>query len=312
MSLSPYNPNTDLMPQQPTAAPDLMSWAIEAGEVYKIAEALARTQFVPATLRGKQDDICAQILYGREVGMTPMVALQQIHLIDGRPSMSALSMRGLAQSKGVKFRLEESTESRCKMSAIAPGDIAPTTVTWTFDRAKKLGVTGKQNWQKQPQAMLVARATSELCRLVAAPLFLGMSYATEELRDGVDSVAQFADTTPEPEPQTERTIRRKPIKAQATVDEVKPEPVVEPEQPGTPADARTPVTENTRKALMAAFREFDMADRVLRLAYVSDIVGREIGSVNDITEDEAKTVLRQVHVDIDNKAEHWDDVEVAS
>lgn len=286
MSMSPYQPNTDVYQYtELPGTPDLMNWAAEATEVYKVAEALARTQFVPPALRGKPDDICAQIMYGRDVKLPPMVALQQIHIIEGRPSLSALSMRGMAQSSGVKFRLEESTETRCRMSAIAPGDAAPTTITWTTDRAKKLGLTTKSNWIKQPQAMLIARATSELCRLVAAPLFLGMAYSTEELRDGGAEFDMPEQPQPAADAPAERTIRRKPLKAEATVEQ-QPNTAPQPE-PGQPAG----VSDNVRKALMASFNEADIKDRTMRLSYVSDILKREVGSVNEITDDEGKRVL---------------------
>lgn len=286
MSITPYEP------AQPTN--DLMIWAEEAAQVHQVAKALASTQFVPPAMKGRPDEVAAQILYGREVGMSPMVALSHINVIEGRPSMSALAMRGLAQTKGVRFRLEESTETRCKMSAIAPGDSVWTTITWTIDRAKKLELTNKKNWLRQPQAMLIARATSELCRLVAAPLFLGLAYSTEEIRDGAGEVFDYAATA-EPEPAPEpapRTIRRKPLKTEATVgDEKKPEPAPEPAP-----DVQT-VSDGVRKALMARFNEAKITDRVTRLAYVSDVLGREVGSVNDITDAEGKSILHQLDED---------------
>jgi hypothetical protein len=330
---------------------DLVHWAEEASHVHKMAQALASTSFVPKAMQGRPDEIAAQILYGREVNMSPMVALQQIHVIEGRPSLSALSMRGMAQAAGVKFRLDDSTETRCKYSALAPGDSNWTVVTWTMDRARKLGVADKANWKKQPQAMLVARATSELCRLVAAPLFLGLSYSTEELRDGSDdtsalyestsiddaspktSTAAPADRTPTPS-QTEspRTMRRDPVKATASVDEPE-QPAIRAAPVREPAPARTPpaevgydtrnladsgpgakvdrpdmVTADTRKALMATFNDAKMPDRVTRLAYVSDLLGREVQSVNQITEPEGKAVLVRLHTDFprETRDSEWD------
>jgi hypothetical protein len=50
-------------------------------------------------------------------------------------------------------------------------------------RGKPVEATGKENWQNQPQAMLLARATAECARLIAADAILGIPYAAEELRD---------------------------------------------------------------------------------------------------------------------------------
>ena len=53
-------------------------------------------------------------------------------------------------------------------------------VVWTIERAGQLGLTTKDQWKKQPQTMLVARATGELCRLVAADALSAVPYAAEE------------------------------------------------------------------------------------------------------------------------------------
>lgn len=327
MTLSPYEPGGAIEVHQ-VGSVNLEKWASDAAAVHGMAKALATTSFVPASLRGRPDEITAQILYGQDVNLPPMVALSQIHIIDGRPSMSALAMRGLAQAQGVKFRLDESSEARCRMSAIAPGDQGWTTIVWSHDRAKKLGLTNKSNWTKQPQAMLIARATAELCRLVAAPLFLGLSYSTEELRDGADDLPEAMPYEPAPEPEKVRTLKRQPIKATASVekkpDEQKPEPVGystadTPNRPqGVTVDrGPDPVTEQVRKALMAAFNEAGIKDRVPRLAYVSDLLGREVHSVNQITNDEGKRVLRKLVADYPQllhtktNLEDWDDVQVA-
>lgn len=321
MSIQPYEPKPQLPAHQ--AETDLVQWAVAAADVYKVAEMLAQTTFVSKSLYGKPQEVAAQILYGREVNLSPMVALQQINIIDGRPSMSALSMRGLAQANGIKFTLHESGESRCKMSAQAPGDREPTTITWTIDRAKKLGLTGKRNWTSQPQAMLIARATSELCRLVAAPLFLGMAYSTEELRDGVDQLADVHQEPPAPaEEDKPRTLRRQPVKATASVPQ-KAEPTDEEHArqvklqreaaesfgdsystqdiPAREPGAEVPrevVDPKVRAALQIAFKTAGLDDRQTRLSYVSDLLKREVHSFNQLSAGEAKTVLDQLHIDL--------------
>ncbi len=314
MSMQPYEADGELVTTT-TGPVDLYQWANAATQVHRMAQALANTSFVPVNLRGKPDEVAAQILYGRDVNLPPMVALQQINVIEGRPSMSALAMRGLAQASGVKFRLIESTQTRCVMAARAPGDAGFTEVRWDMDRAKKLGVATKRNWQNQPQAMLIARATSELCRLVAAPLFLGLSYSTEELSDGDVTVDLPADVPPPAAPT--RTVRRKSA-AQAdvptpapTADAIRPMAQAEPvdasfdngPQDDQAQDAVAvdrgdgPVTGKTRAALMAAFRLTNIEDRDTRLAYVSDLLDREVGSINDVTDGEGRRVLDQLKTD---------------
>jgi hypothetical protein len=310
VSVTPYGePITGELETFQAGQVDLTRWAQDASEIHKIAQILASTNFVPTTMRHKPDEVCAQMLYGRDVNLPPMVALQQIHVIEGRPSLSALAMRGLAQAKaGVKFIVDENTSTRCVMRAKAPGDPGWTEVKWDIERAKKLGVAGKSNWTKQPQAMLIARATSELCRLVAAPLFLGLAYSTEELQDGaVDSPVD----SPTPAPKT-RTMKRAatPAPGQSTVDEVPLGSVSLGMNAPVKATATVPsfdngefhppaptLTDNTRAALMAQFRNNKITEGVTRAAYVSDQLNREVTSMNDLSEAEARLVIAQLKAD---------------
>ena len=57
------------------------------------------------------------------------------------------------------------------------------TVTWTLDMADRAGLLNKSNWKKYPEAMLWARAASQLCRMLFADCFAGNTYTPEELGD---------------------------------------------------------------------------------------------------------------------------------
>src|SRR5882757_7335309 len=48
---------------------------------------LAHSSFVPKEFRGKPDEILAAIQYGFELGVGPMQALQNIAVINGKPSV---------------------------------------------------------------------------------------------------------------------------------------------------------------------------------------------------------------------------------
>jgi hypothetical protein len=161
----------------------LVLWAYEASQANKIAQALAKTSFVPATLRGKPDDITAAILAGQELGLQPMASLRSMDVIQGTPALRAHAMRGLVQSRGHSLNLVESTEARCVYRGRRKGEEEWQEVVWTIERATSLGLTGKSEWKKQPKTMLVARATGEICRLIAADALYAMPYASEELYD---------------------------------------------------------------------------------------------------------------------------------
>lgn len=159
----------------------LMLWAAEAHQAAQIAVKLAQTSFVPASLRGKPADITAAILAGQELGLQPMATLRSMDVIQGTPALRAHAMRGLVQSRGHKVELVEASPTKVVMRGKRKGERAWQTVEWTIQRAAQLGLTGKDQWKKQPQTMLIARATGEICRLIAADVLYAMPYAAEEL-----------------------------------------------------------------------------------------------------------------------------------
>ena len=160
---------------------DLMQWVQDARQAALVAQSLAKTSFVPASLRGKPDDITAAILAGQELGMKPMATLKSIDVIQGTPALRAHAMRAIVQSHGHEIELVESTPELCRMRGRRRGAEAWQEVTWDLPRAELMQLTGKAEWKKQPQTMLVARATGEMCRLVASDVLHGMPYAAEEL-----------------------------------------------------------------------------------------------------------------------------------
>ncbi|MFI6534157.1 hypothetical protein ACIBHY_16980 [Nonomuraea sp. NPDC050547] len=176
---------------QPQPSP-LMQWAMEARQAEQIAEALARSSFVPTTMRGKPAEITAAILAGQELGMQPMAALRSIDIIHGTPGLRAHAMRGLVQSRGHKVQVVESTDTVCIIRGQRKGEAEWQQVEWTIERAARLGLT-KDQWTKQPRTMLVARATGEICRLIASDVLHAMPYAAEEL--GTEAQAYSVEAT---------------------------------------------------------------------------------------------------------------------
>ncbi|MGW9447088.1 hypothetical protein [Bacillus mobilis] len=167
--------------QQSFEGDALVQWAMAADRAYQISQKLANTSFVPQSMKGNAGNITAAILAGNELGLPPMAALRSIDVIQGTPGLRAHAMRGLVQSHGHQVQLKESTPEKCVMRGRRKGDEDWQEVEWEIGRAQKLGLLGKDQWKKQPQTMLVARATGEICRLIASDVLHAMPYASEEL-----------------------------------------------------------------------------------------------------------------------------------
>jgi len=294
----------------------LESWLREAEAASGIARALVGTAFVPDGLMARDEhnrpdydrtlqQVAAVILKGRELGLDPMASLSAMTIIKGTPCLYALTLRALLQSHGHQIWVVEQTPHRAIVRGRRGGVIGAEEQEsrWDTDRAKKAIATyGRPDspWQKQPQNMLVARATAECCRLVAADALLGLPYVYEELQDITDPEPAAAETpSPRAAPApVKRTARRASAPQPGSV---KPPP----DTTGDPADggdaaggvdgappATSPmITDPQRKALYAGLRDLGLGEKDAGLRQISLWIGRAIDSTKDLTEDEASSAL---------------------
>jgi hypothetical protein len=145
---------------------------------------IAATEFVPPGLRGNLPAILACVATGRALGIADMTALRSIHIIDGKATFSAELMVMLARQRGHSIQGEVADGvARVVGKRADNGDTM--TVEWTLAMAERAGLLNKQNWRKYPEAMLWARAVSQLCRELFADCFAGATYVPEELEDTV-------------------------------------------------------------------------------------------------------------------------------
>lgn len=165
-------------PPQPTN--ELMAWVESARQANTVAQSLAKTDFA-GQFRNKPDEITAAILTGQELGLKPMTALKSIDVIQGQPALRAHAMRAIVQHKGHDIELVESDDTHCVMRGRRKGSDGWQQVVWDIPRARLMGLLNKDQWKKQPKSMLVARATGELCRLIASDALHGLPYAAEEV-----------------------------------------------------------------------------------------------------------------------------------
>jgi hypothetical protein len=171
-------------PQAPAGPPAVIPSDAEASVVFKLAKNLARTTFVPKAYQGHPDEIAACILYGRALGIDPMLALQEIAVIQGRPTVSAKYMAGKVLAAGHRIEVIEWTDTECKLrgTRYGQGEDSSLDVTFSLDDAKRAGLLrAGSSWSTYPKAMLMARATSMLARALFADLVLGMAYTAEEM-----------------------------------------------------------------------------------------------------------------------------------
>jgi hypothetical protein len=134
-------------------------------------------------------DRLAAMLAGAELGFDPMASLRAFDNIQGVPAPKAITLRAVVQGQGHKVHIVESTAERAVVRGLRRGETEWQESIWDMGRARAMGLTekaadpNKNPWKKQPQAMLVARATAEVCRWIASDAIMGMPYAAEEIED---------------------------------------------------------------------------------------------------------------------------------
>jgi hypothetical protein len=163
------------------APPARDTFAILADAI-RLAEVVADTELVPSALRRRPDAVVAVVLKGHELGLSPMHALSAVHLISGRPALSAEAMRALVLARGHTLLVEASdTEAtvRCRRREWQAEQWS--SHTFTLEDAQRAGLAGKGTWASYPRALLTARATSEACRAIFPDVIAGLSYTPEEI-----------------------------------------------------------------------------------------------------------------------------------
>ena len=134
--------------------------------------------------------------YGHQLGVDEFTALQNMLVIDGKPSMNASLMHSLImRDHGPDAVLVlESTETICQLVCRRRGSKVSSTVEYTIQEAEKAGLVNKPGprggpgvWKAYPKDMLFARAISRAGRQVFRDTTMGL-YTPEELGGNVIDV----------------------------------------------------------------------------------------------------------------------------
>lgn len=171
-----------LSPARPVQSPvlaQLMEHAQAMTTAKQLADALCATDLVPQDYRNKAGNGAAAILYGAEIGLNPIQALQNIFVIHGRPAIYARTAIALVKSHGVKLQTIESSNETVTVRGTRDDEIEE--VTWTIEDAKRAGYTKNAKYTTNPRQMLYAKAAMEVCRNLAPDILLGIAYSREEL-----------------------------------------------------------------------------------------------------------------------------------
>jgi len=185
-----------------------------------------------------------KMLAGREMGVGPIQALAQIHIVEGKPAAGAsLIAANVKRSGRYDYRVKVRTNEECVLEWFEQGKSVGES-SFTLDDARRAGLAGKNNWKSYPRAMLFARALTEGVRVYCPDAAGGVIYTPEELG------AASTNENGEPLEREERDVT--PPKPAAPSRAVKHGKRAEPAEVDEPGEF---ISEAQRRRLFAAAQE---------------------------------------------------------
>ncbi|MBR8201662.1 hypothetical protein [Burkholderia vietnamiensis] len=149
-------------------------------QAMQLANILADSSIVPKDFIGKPGNVLVAIQWGMELGLKPMQAMQNIAVINGRPSLWGDALLALVLASPVCEYVQEWEENGTAFIKVKrrgkPEDIQ----SFSDDDAKKAGLIGKQGpWAQYPQRMKKMRARAFALRDNFADVLKGIAVAEE-------------------------------------------------------------------------------------------------------------------------------------
>jgi hypothetical protein len=157
-------------------------------EAMTFSDMLANSSMVPKAYQGKPQDILVCVQWGMEMGLAPMQALQNIAVINGKPSVYGDAAMALVQASPVCEDVEEFFEGEGTPNPVAVcvakrKGRKPVTAKFSVEDAKRAGLWGKQGpWSSYPKRMMQMRARGFALRDAFPDVLKGM-ITVEEAQD---------------------------------------------------------------------------------------------------------------------------------
>lgn len=193
--LTPIQPQ----PQQQITLQDQMAFA----------KAVCQSDIIPTVYRGKPANILVAVGYGAPLGLTPMQSLQDISVINGKPTASASFIASHVRMAGHKLRINKDEKALSVTATIVRSDDPDYPISVTRDKAwaQQMGLLNKDNYRKQPLTMLTWRAITAVAREACPEILYGVQYSPDELHDldtNNDVRAEVVDDEQQPSRQKRR------------------------------------------------------------------------------------------------------------
>lgn len=192
-------------------------------EAQEFASMIAKSNFIPKDFQNNEGNVLVAIVMGAELGLKPMQALQNIAVINGRPSLWGDSIKALVMNSGhcesfTESFDEQSLKATCRVKRKGFDVVEASFSARDAEQAKLWNKPGP--WTQYPNRMLKLRARSFACRDAFPDLLKGLSIA-EEAQD-IPETSEEKDVTPKA---TDPTVSRTEQVKQKLISKLEAAPV---------------------------------------------------------------------------------------
>jgi hypothetical protein len=172
------NELTTARPAAALATLDLSPRTLE--EALRMCDLLADSEIIPKDYQRKPGNIMVAIQWGAEVGLKPLQAMQNIAVINGRPSLWGDALLALVRASPLCEYVVEGEEGDTAWCRVKRRGEPEQMRTFSAADAKTAGLAGKSGpWSQYPKRMRQLRARAFALRDVFPDVLKGMPVAEE-------------------------------------------------------------------------------------------------------------------------------------
>lgn len=153
-------------------------------QYFKMASELCKADIIPQAYKGKVADTAIAIDMANRMGISPMMVMQSMYVVKGKPSWSGQACLSFIRAKFTDVKViyvgTKGTDDRgCYVKATdKDGDVLEGT-TVTMAMAKAEGWTSNSKWRNMPEQMLAYRAASFFARVHCPETLMGVQVEGE-------------------------------------------------------------------------------------------------------------------------------------
>lgn len=153
-------------------------------ECYKVAKTFCQSSIIPQNYQGKVEDTAIAIDMANRMGVSPMMVMQNLYVVKGKPSWSGQACKSFIQNKFKNVKTiyvgeKGSDERGCYIKATDDdGDVLEGS-TVTIAMAKAEGWINNPKWRNMPEQMLAYRAAAFFARVYCPEILMGIQVDDE-------------------------------------------------------------------------------------------------------------------------------------